>query len=135
MFIFYWSLHYFSFMCSFTFENERTKLISQRERLKITTAFWNSEALHIVRTVWNTSDKCDKLARFQMVFVTNHRHAQYHKHLMEYLLDKLPFCCFYFSQECKCNEVKGAALRGIQTCFAQCNKGHTCEETQVSANS
>jgi hypothetical protein len=36
-----------------------------------TPVFYNSEALHITNTVWNTSDYGDRFAGFRMVLILN----------------------------------------------------------------
>jgi hypothetical protein len=64
-----------------------------------TQAFYNSEALHIIKIVQNISDYSDRLAGFRMVLVINATKAEdfwHHEHLMK----ALTFFSCYFSQEC-----------------------------------
>jgi hypothetical protein len=44
------------FLCSFTFENKRSA-VGFSTWVDIKPLFYNSEALHIARIIWNTSDK------------------------------------------------------------------------------
>jgi hypothetical protein len=56
MFTFFFpSLHY-CLLRSFTFENKRSAVGFLTQKTQNTPIFFNSEILHIVGTVWNTSD-------------------------------------------------------------------------------
>jgi hypothetical protein len=52
-----------------TFQKGRSAVSFSTRKTENTPVFYNSEALHIANTEWNTSDYGDRLAGFRMVFV------------------------------------------------------------------
>jgi hypothetical protein len=54
-----------------TFQKGRSTVSFSTRKTENTPVFYNSEALHITYTVWNTSDYVDRLAGFRMVLVVN----------------------------------------------------------------
>jgi hypothetical protein len=54
-----------------TFQKGRSAVSFSTRKTENTQAFYNSEALHITSTIWNTSDHGDRLAGFRMVLVIN----------------------------------------------------------------
>jgi hypothetical protein len=59
------------FLLLLTFQKGTSAVTFSTRKTENTPVFYNSEALHITNTVWNTSDYGDRLAGFQMVLVLN----------------------------------------------------------------
>jgi hypothetical protein len=95
-------LHFFSFFFCSHSRKGGAQFVSQRER-QSTPVFYNSEALHITNTIWNTSDYSDRLAGFRMVFVINATKAKKFPTPWasnECYLAAFTFFRFYFCRKC-----------------------------------
>jgi hypothetical protein len=54
-----------------TFQKGRRAVGFSTRKTENTPVFYNSEALHITNTIWNTLDYGDRLAGFRIVLVVN----------------------------------------------------------------